>query len=202
MSGHTLARRIVISAIVLMALTIASAAAAAPQSSAWVVLDSGRQGEYLWSVKARRSSGASGAGALSGARPPCLMIGTMWQRSPFSFGRTRYRQCADAPGRLAATEPPLVASGIVLVDATQPKMTAVGMIFAPQVRRLRVTFADGTTETIPADRPTPDQSRRGGLAGLRYAAFSVRGAWCPERLVSQSASGRTLWDGGIETQAC
>jgi hypothetical protein len=197
-----IAKRIALTAIVGMALTISSAAAAPAASSAWVVLDSGRQGDYLWSVKATRSGGAAEAGSQSDARHPCLLVGTKWLRGPYSYGRSRYRQCADAPGRLAATEQPLIASGVVPSSGPQPKLTAVGMIFASKVGRVRITYADGTQATIPAHEFSPDQSRIGGLAGLRYAAFSVRGPWCPEQLVSQSRSGRTLWEGMVESKPC
>ncbi len=76
------------------------------------------------------------------------------------------------------------------------------MIFSSKVRRVQITYSDGTTATIPAHEFSADQSRSGGLAGFRYAAFSVHGPWCPERLVSQSGSGRTLWDGTVEKPLC
>ncbi len=195
-------KRIVLTAIVGMALSVSSAIAAPAASSAWVVLDHGRQGDYLWSVKARRSGGPAEAGSQSDARQPCLLVGTKWMRSRFSYGRSRYRQCADTPGSLAATEAPLVASGVVPSTGPQPKLTAVGMIFSSKVHRVRITYADGTTATIPANEFSADQLHAGELSGLRYAAFSVRGPWCPESMASISASGRTLWEGAPEKRPC
>ncbi|HEX3243290.1 MAG TPA: hypothetical protein VHQ97_09435 [Solirubrobacterales bacterium] len=185
-----------------MALSVSSAIAAPAASSAWVVLDHGRQGDYLWSVKARRSGGPAQAGAQRDGREPCLLVGTKWMRSRFSYGRSRYRQCADAETGLAATEAPLIASGMVPGSGPNPSLTAVGMIFASRVRRVRITYADGTKATIGADTFTVGQSNESGLAGLRYAAFSVAGSWCPVRLVSLSGSGRPLWEGEVDKPPC
>jgi hypothetical protein len=197
-----LVKRIALTAIAAMAICASSAIAAPAASSAWVVLDHGRQGDYLWSVKARRAGGPAEAGAQSDKREPCLLVGTKWMRSPFSYGRSRYRQCADTPGTLAATEQPLVASGVVPSSGDQPRLTAVGMIFSAKVRQVRITYAGGTSTTISANRLSPDQSRDSELSGLRYAAFSVRGPWCPELLASISGSGRTLWEGAPEKHPC
>jgi hypothetical protein len=197
-----LLRRIALTAIAAMALSVSSAIAAPAASSAWVVLDHGRQGDYLWSVKARRSGGPAQAGAQRDGREPCLLVGTKWMRSRFSYGRSRYRQCADAETGLAATEAPLIASGMVPGSGPNPRLTAVGMIFASRVRRVRITYADGTKATIGADTFTVGQSNESGLAGLRYAAFSVAGSWCPVRLVSLSGSGRPLWEGEVDKPPC
>jgi hypothetical protein len=197
-----LVKRIALTAILGMALSVSSAIAAPASSSAWVVLDHGRQGDYLWSVKARRSGGPAEAGSQSDGRAPCLLVGTKWMRSRFSYGRSRYRQCADAPGRLAATEAPLVASGVVPSSGPQPKLTAVGMIFSAKVRRIRITYSDGTSKTIPANEFSAEESHDGELGGLRYAAFSVRGPWCPESMASISGSGRVLWEGAPEKRPC
>jgi hypothetical protein len=197
-----LLKRIALTAIAAMALSVSSAIAAPAASSAWVVLDHGRQGDYLWSVKARRSGGPAEAGAQRDRREPCLLVGTKWMRSRFSYGRSRYRQCADAPGTLAAGEAPLVASGVVPSSGPQPKLTAVGMIFSSKVRRVRITYMGGDSTTIAVNRFSADQTHDGELGGLRYAAFSVRGPWCPERLASISASGRTLWEGVLDQRPC
>jgi hypothetical protein len=197
-----LLRRIVVVAMVGMALSVSSAIASPTASSAWVVLGHGRHGNYLWSVEARRSGGPAEAGSQADERKPCLLVGTKWMRSRFSYGRSQYRQCADAPGTIAATGAPLVASGVVPSKGSQPRLTAVGMIFSPKVERIRITYADGTTSTVKATDFSADQSRHGELGGLRYAAFSVRGSWCPERMASISGSGRILWEGAPEKRPC
>ncbi|HEY7255682.1 MAG TPA: hypothetical protein VH476_03275 [Solirubrobacterales bacterium] len=199
---NRLLKRIVLTAIAAMALSVSSAIAAPAASSAWVVLDHGRQGDYLWSVKARRSGGPAEAGSQSDSRQPCLLVGTKWMRSRFSYGRSRYRQCADASTSLSASEAPLVASGVVPSSGPRPRLTAVGMIFSSKVRRIRITYAGGDSTTIPASDFSPDQSHDGELNGLRYAAFSVRGPWCPELMASISRSGRTLWEGAPEKHPC
>jgi hypothetical protein len=81
-------------------------------------------------------------------------------------------------------------------------MTAVGMLVAGAVRRVRITFADGTSTTVQAEPLGPALRRSAGLRRLRYAAFSVRGTWCAERVVSLSGRGRVLWDSGTDDLRC
>jgi hypothetical protein len=176
-----------------------TAAAAAP--SPWIGLDSGRMGGFQWSVKAKHPGGRAGAGQL-GAQRPCLLVGSMWQLGPYNFRRNKYRTCSEPTGRLAASEPPLIATSVQPTSATAGEMTAVGMLFAPAAARVRVTFTGGTSETIPLDQMTPTQAQAARLGRFHYAAFAVRGLWCPERLSTQDASGRTLWDSGPEPYTC
>jgi hypothetical protein len=164
------------------------------------MLNSGRLGEYLWSVKAKRSGPQGGTG--SRAEPSCLVVRTKWQLSPYDFSVTRYRRCGDGSSRLSPTEQPLIVSGELPRTTAHPKLTTVGMIFSGAIRRVRITFGDGSRRTIQLDRLSSVEARRAGLGRLRYAAFSVRGPWCAERLVSESATGRTLWDSGAYDLAC
>ena len=76
------------------------------------------------------------------------------------------------------------------------------MIFAPEVRRVQITLAGGNRRTIRLDELSPIQARRAGLGRFRYAAFVVHGTWCAEQLVSQNATGKTLWDSGADEYAC
>jgi hypothetical protein len=81
-------------------------------------------------------------------------------------------------------------------------MSAVGMIFAPGVRRVRVIFGGGRQETIALSKLDSAEAAASGVAHLRYAAFAIHGTWCAERLVSESASGKTLWDSGTDDYEC
>jgi hypothetical protein len=185
----------------LLAVLTGPGAAAAAAPSPWIGLDNGRLGEYEWSVKAKHPGGRAGAGP-QGAQRPCLLVGTTWQLSPYSLRRSKYRTCADPTGRLAASESPLIATSVQPTSATDAEMTAVGMLFAPAARRVRVTFAGGASETIPLDQITPTQAESAKLGRFHYAAFAVRGMWCPERLATQDAAGRTLWDSGPDPYTC
>jgi hypothetical protein len=178
-----------LTAAVLIGLTIASTKAPAADASSWIALDGGRLGAYQWSVKAQSST------------RPCLLVGIKKQLGPYSFHRGRYRRCAEQSGRLAATEPPLIVRGAAGAGL-QPKLTAVGMIFSAAIHRVRITLSDGSRATIPLHTLTSDQARGSRLGQFRYAAFSVRGQWCAERLIGQSATGRTLWEGGPEDDPC
>jgi hypothetical protein len=165
------------------------------------MLNSGRLGEYPWSVKAKRSGSEAGTGSRV-AKPSCLVVRTKWQLGPYDFRITRFRRCGEDSSRMAATQQPLIVNGEVPRSAAHPKLTAVGMIFSAAVNRVRITFGDGSRRTIQLDRLSSAEARGTGLGRLKYAAFSVRGSWCAERLVSQSATGRTLWDSGIYDLAC
>ena len=76
----------------------------------------------------------------------------------------------------------------------QVRLTAVGMVASAAVRRIQVTYDDGRQATIPLHQPSPNLAHEARLAHFRYAAFAVPGTWSVERLVTLSASGRTLWD--------
>jgi hypothetical protein len=195
------ASRIFAGGLILPLLATAAVASANPSSSGEAIgLGGGRLGEYLWNVEAMPQDGgpASGPGA---AQRPCLLVGTKWQVGPLNFRRSRNRECAGAT-ELTATGPPLTAAGAQPSTGGRPRLTAVGMIFAPAARRVRVGLAAGRSMTINLRAPSPAQAHEAGLERFRYAAFAVHGTWCVERMVSESASGRVLWDSGVDGYAC
>ena len=184
-------------AAVLMSSAAASASAAGHGAGPWLGLAAGHVGEYRWSVETRRPDGAGG----QGARRPCLLVGTIWQTGAFDYQRSRDRECASSAG-LSPTGPPLVASGAQPSTGAPPKVTAIGMIAAPAVRRIRVTFGDGSKRMIRLAALNPLQRQKADLGSLRYAGFAIHGQWCAERLVAESASGRTLWDSDTDGYSC
>jgi hypothetical protein len=176
---------VTLAALAVLALAAAVPAAAQPEDeSPWVGLAAGRMGDVLWSVKVSKPM----------ASRPCLQVGTKWMLNRFDYQRSRYQGCIDASTHLTATAAPLVVSGGQASSTTSVKLTAVGMIFAAPARRVEITLDDGTQMTVPLQSLSPSQQRRAGVGRIRYAAFAVRGSWSLERLVSQSGSGRTLWD--------
>lgn len=186
-------------AVVFVSLFGVQLSEAASQHGPWVGLDNGRVGDYLWEVKTKRKPQGSRNGA---ARRPCLLVGTTWQLGPYNFRRSRYKACAGARGHLTAVDPPLVATGVQPSIGRSVDMTAVGMIFAPAVRRVHVTLAGGRRQTIRLHRFSRRQSRVARLGRFEYAAFATRGLWCAERLVAKSRTGRTLWDSGTDEFGC
>lgn len=193
--------RIIAGALLLALLGgAAMATAKADGSRETVGLGGGRLGEYLWKVEAMRQAGGPGSGP-GAAQRPCLLVGTKWQVGPLNFRRSRNRDCAGAD-ELTATGPPLTAAGAQPSTGGHPRLTAVGMIFAPAARQVQVTLAGGRSTTIHLRAPSPRQVREAGLERFRYAAFAVHGPWCVERMVSQSVSGRVLWDSGLDGYVC
>jgi hypothetical protein len=164
-------------------------------SSGWGVLENGRVGDYEWSVQAKREGGPAVAGSRS-SRPPCLMVRIQRQINPFNVHRIRFRTCADGSGRLAPTDEPLIASSSLLGSSPEPEITAVGMVVPAAVRSVRVSLAEGGWRTVDVDPLTRAQTSRTGLGRVRYAAFSVRGQWEAQRVITLSGSGRALWDSG------
>jgi hypothetical protein len=179
--------------IVLFVFFGVQAAPAAAPPDPWTGLESGRVGEYIWEVKTKRKAGA---------RQPCLMVGTTWELSPFNYRRSRYRACTGEDGQLTAVDPPLIATGVQPSSGDAVDMTAVGMLFAPAARKVRITLSDGREETIQLHRLTQRQARSARLSRFEYAAFARRGLWCAERMVSLGATGRVLWDSGTDTFSC
>jgi hypothetical protein len=177
----------------------ARAASAAPATRAWEGLDKGRVSDYLWEVKAMRRQGTGGR---AGAQRPCLLVATTWELGPFNYRRSRFRACTGPAGRLVAAEAPLVATSVQPSSGTTVDMTAVGMIFAPAVSRVQVTLSDGRVQTVHLQKLKPSQARSAHLDRFEYAAFAFRGLWCAERMVSESATGRVLWDSGTDAFSC
>ena len=177
-----------IACLSLFAIATAAPASSAPPPGPWFGLDSGRVGDYQWSVKARQR--------------PCLLVGTSQQVGPYSYRKSKYRACAGSTTHLATSEPPLIAASMQPTSAATAEITAVGMIVAPTARRVRITLSNGQRATIPLEKPTTAQASASMLGRFRYAAFAVRGSWCPERIVSQDAAGRTLWDSGTDSYRC
>jgi hypothetical protein len=173
-------------------MMVGPATAGAAEPSPWVGLGSGRVGDYLWTVKAKPG----------GAAKPCLLVGTSWELGPFNYRRSRYRACAGAADHLSPSEPPVIATSVQPATGSSVDMTAVGMIFPRAARRVRITLSNGSRATIPLHRVSPSAAQTSSLGRFQYAAFAVHGLWCAEQIVSQDASGRTLWDSGTDAYTC
>ena len=200
LAGRLVRRGVALVALGAVALGAQATAAATPaDAGAWLGLARGGVGAFHWTVEAKSPDGPAGGGG-QGTRP-CLLVGTTWRLGPYSYRRSQSRQCAGAEG-LSASEAPLVARGVQPGSGGPAKLTAVGMIFAPSARRLRVTLAGGDTRTIHLVKLDPARARSVGLAPFRYAAFATHGEWCAERLVTESAGGRVLWDSGTDAYVC
>ncbi len=182
----------------LLVLSAVPSAPAAHLRGDWTELDEGRVGAYLWEVNAKRRTGVG----VGGARRPCVQVGTTWELGPFNYRRSRSRSCTGPKGNLAASDSPLIATGVQPSSGNRVKMTAVGMIFGTGVQRVRITLSSGRQEMLRVHKLTRRQARSAKLKRFGYAAFAIRGLWCAERIVSQSAAGRTLWDSGTDAFRC
>jgi hypothetical protein len=182
--------------IVLLGVLVVSAPFYAPAISAsaqpWAKLAAQDRGSYRWSVK---------AGTSAPTQEPCLLVAASWRSGPLEYHRSSYRECASTPA-LSRTGPPLIASAAQPSAGSSVKMSAIGMIFAPAARRVRITLAGGRTESVPLRSFERADARGVGLPPFRYAAFAIHGEWCVERLVSLSAGGAVLWDSGFDDYLC
>jgi len=186
-------RRLIPLAAICVGLLVPGAATASDRG--WGVLENGRLGDYHWTVKAKREGGP--AVGSSASRSPCLLVGVERELGPFNVRRVRFRSCAQDSGRLAPTDAPLITSGSMLTRGTEPELTAVGMVVPAAVRGVRVSLAEGGWRTIEVQRLSRQQTSRTGLGRVRYAAFSLRGPWEAQRVMTISAGGRVLWDSGV-----
>lgn len=92
------------------------------------------------------------------------------------------------PGYTTPTSEPLIAV------AEMQGSTVVGLAFAPTVTALEASFADDTEETIDLRQLKPRAAKRIARERFRYAAFAVKGRWCPSHLVALDAAGQRLWE--------
>lgn len=74
-------------------------------------------------------------------------------------------------------------------------MTVFGILAPAGARRVRVTVSDGPEEASLSTGLEPIQLRADRARALRFAAIAFPGRRCVERLVTESASGRVLWQG-------
>jgi hypothetical protein len=176
-------------------------ATGSPVASPWVGLANGRLGDYRWTVKIKRQEGRAGAGQ-DGALRPCILVRTKWEVGDYNYRRSSYRACAQAPGHLDAKDPPLVGSGVQPGAGAAPGVTAVGMVVARAVKRVRVVLANGTGQTIRLHQLSRRQASAAELGRFRYAAFAVHGEWCAKRVITLNAGGAALWDSGEEEDGC
>lgn len=179
-------RRVLVAALVVLALAGASLAAAASTPSASVPLARGQQSSYSWIVSASRLD------AGSGAAQPCLSVAITHRKSRFSYARSRFRDCA--PSSLSRSAQPLLAGGTHLANPGQPSMTVFAVATAPVVSRVRMTVAGSGPTTVPVREPEAIK----GLHGPKHfgiAVIALHGTACVERLETKSAAGRTLWQG-------
>jgi hypothetical protein len=187
------AKRLLFGLFGVLALSASFAASARSASyEPWAKLAAEDRGSYQWSVK---------AGTSAASKRPCLLVAASWRTGPLEYHRSTYRECASTPA-LSRTGPPLIASAAQPSAGASVKMSAIGMIFSPAARRVRITLAGGRTESVPLRSFEPAHARGIELPPFRYAAFAIRGEWCAERLVSLGASGAVLWDSGIDDYAC
>lgn len=97
-------------------------------------------------------------------------------------------------GELTATNEPLIVVGRAPIGRKATTLSAIGLAFAPAATRLEVSYADGSSKTIPLRQLNPKQARKIGRMRFRYTAFTVKGLWCPTRLVSLNGTGEPLWE--------
>lgn len=187
--------------ICLLLATFLAPSPANARSAHWVLLTAGTAGSYDWSVKVKDLAGDPGAGDSNSERP-CILVGASSRLNRFSFHRSSSQQCAAISHPLTGTAAPLIATAAQPSDRASTKLTAIGMLFPAAVRRVQITLDGGKLMTIHPHRIGRSAAQAAGLHPLRYAAFTVHGAWCLERVVSFDATGNMLWDSGSAEYPC
>ena len=74
-------------------------------------------------------------------------------------------------------------------------MTVFGVLAPAGARRVRAMVSDGVEVTPVSTSLVPVGLSANRAVGLRFAVIAIPGSQCLERLVTQGALGRTLWQG-------
>jgi hypothetical protein len=173
--------------LVCLALLCPSVELAGASSPTPTQLAAGHQGSYTWTVKATGLVGSS----------PCVSVAiTHHHGDPFSYDRSRFRECVLAAPGLSRSAPPLMVGGTHL-GWDGSRMTIYGVLAAAPARRVRATLSDGVeVERVATSLqrvPVALTARR--HMGLRFAVIALSGGHCVERLATESAFGGALWQG-------
>jgi hypothetical protein len=177
--------------VLILGAVFAAPAFCAP-AGPWFKLGAEDQGSYRWSVRTRPSAGGD---------EPCLLVAAIWRSGPLEYHRSTDRDCAPS-GALREPGPPLIVGGAQPSTGASVQKTAIGMIFAPSARRVRIEFAGGRTESIRLRKFSSAQGEDLKMGPFSYAAFAIDGEWCAERLTSLNAGGGVLWDSGVDPYQC
>jgi hypothetical protein len=178
-------RRALATALLLLLALAAPPLALATSSPTPAPLAAGQRGSYSWTLKASR---------LAGPRP-CLSVAITHHHGPFSYDRSRFRECVPSSPGLTRSAQPLLVGGTNLGAAASPRMTVFGVLAAPGTRWVRVTVSDGLEATSISARLKPISLRAGRAEHLRFALLALPGRHCVERLATASAIDKALWQG-------
>jgi hypothetical protein len=180
--------------IALVALLAATPTAIAEhQLTPFATLGSGKTGQYLWGVWAKRPGGREGVGPHAGQRP-FLTVGIARPSLGHTYIESDSGLGFGIPGHLAAKRAPLIVTNTSGEGKAQ--ITVIGMAFAPATRRIDLTRPSGNHETIWLHELNPKQAKKARLERFRYATFAVWGNWCFNQMVSFNAREARLWDSG------
>jgi hypothetical protein len=171
--------------LLLLALAAPPLAGASSSSPTPAPLAAGQRGSYSWTLKASR---------LAGPRP-CLSVAITHHHGPFSYDRSRFRECVLSSPGLSRSAQPLLVGGTHLGAAASPRMTVFGVLAAPGTRRVRITVSDGLKAASLSARLKPISLRASRAKHLRFALLALPGRHCVERLATASAIGKALWQG-------
>jgi hypothetical protein len=138
--------------------------------------------------------GAS-SGRLSG---PLLLT---HRHGPFSYDRSRYRECVVAPAGLTRATSPLLVGGIHL-GGDGSTMTVYAVLASAGTRKVHVTLSDGLEAARVSTRLAPVVLRANRARNLRFAVIVLPGRHCVERLAAQGPRGKVLWQGTPTDHAC
>lgn len=178
--------------LLVLALAAPPLARAGPSSPTSVPLAAGQRGSYSWALKASRLS----------APRPCLSVAITHRHGPFSFDRSRFRECVPSAPGLSRAAQPLLVGGTHLGGAADPRMTVFGVLAAPGTRWVRVTVSDGLAAASLSARLKPISLRASRAKNLRFALLALPGRHCVERLATQSGTGKALWQGTPAEHGC
>jgi hypothetical protein len=180
------ARRSLATAVLTLLFACPSLALAGSSSPpAPAPLAAGRLGTYSWTVEASR---------LAGSRP-CVVVAITHHHGPFSYDRSKFRDCVPGSTGFARSTPPLVVGGVHQSGADGSRMTVFGILAPGNARKVRATVSDDPGAAHVNTRLEPVAPTADRTLGLRFAAIALPGSHCVERVATENAVGRALWRG-------
>ena len=124
-----------------------------------------------------------------------MIVAITHHHGPFSYDRSKFRDCVPGSTGLARSTPPLVVGGVHQGGADGSRMTVFGILAPGNARKVRATVSDDPGAAHVNTRLEPVAPAADRTLGLRFAAIALPGSHCVERVATENAVGRALWRG-------
>lgn len=148
-------------------------------TSAFAVLDEGVARKTRWGIYVYRGNGPKGAEG-----PSCIQLGTLYYGEPATHRGASFSSVADCGLLAAEARVPTVVASLSIRNRADRPYTVIGMIIAPNVRRVTVELVSGSARTVSTRQLSQFQARKAHTQRLRYLVMRL-----PRRAVIVGVTG-------------